>query len=168
MTQTQLVNISNGVTLTIGTRKRATPTKPPYFLLLITPKGDRVYLSSLYPDPLKQAKNGLQGYRFEVDGVWYGLLMDKDQGQATIIQDLEIPGGGKIIGLNYFPDCANSINNAQLGSKSDPILPKMTLSGLPRIRQIRQKTDKKGKGIDPKTGEIGEQNDKKGGSDGQI
>jgi hypothetical protein len=152
MAQTQLRNISNGVTLTIGTRKRATPTKPPYFLLLVTPKGDRVYLSSMYPDPHKQAENGPQGYRFEVDGVWYTLTIDKGVRQATVI----------------LQDCANSINNAQLGSKSDPILPKMTLSGLPRIRQIRQKTDKKGKGIDPKTGGIGEQNDKKGGSDGQI
>ncbi len=152
MTQTQLVNISNGVTLTIGTRKKPTPTKPPYFLLLVTPKGDRVYLSSMYPDPLKQAENELQGYRFEVDGVWYTLIIDKGVRQATVI----------------LQDCANSINNAQLGSKSDPILDKFGNIGDPKTGTFGVKNPKKGGGVGPETGQIGHLKSKKGGFDGQI
>lgn len=129
ITQTQLVNFFNGVTLTIGTRKKPTPTKPPYFLLLVTPSGSRVYLSSLYPDPRKQAENDPQVYGFEVDGVWYTLTLDKGVGQAAVT----------------LQDCAISINNAQLGSKSDPIL------------------DKFGNIGDPKTGTFGVKNHKKGG-----
>lgn len=116
MTQTKLVNISNGVTLTIGTRKKPTPTKPKYFLLLLTQQGKRVYLSSLYPDPLKQAESDPQGYSFEVDQVWYNLVLNRSVGQVTI---------------SLF-NCAISINNAQLGSKSDPILGKNGLSGYPK------------------------------------
>lgn len=116
MTRSQLVNFSNQVTLIIGTRKKPTPTKPKHFLLFKSPQGQHSYLSSLYPDPSKQAENDLQGYSFEVDGVWYTLTIDRGVSQATV----------------SFKDCANSINNAQLGSKSDPISGKTGHSEHPK------------------------------------
>jgi hypothetical protein len=120
MTQRKLVNLETGLTLTIGTRQRPTPKKPPNFLLMDTHPGKRVYLSSLYDYGPDGAENGLQGYRFEVDGVWHHLELDRGAGMATVRGPIDKPQGGRLTGLNGVQNCASSINNAQSRSKSDP------------------------------------------------
>lgn len=100
-----------GVTLTIGTRKHPTPQKPQKYLLLTLPSGKSIYISSLYPDPQNRSENPLQRYSMDYQRIWYTFTMDLSTGTATITP------------LSGTPqNCANSINNAQLGSKSDPKL----------------------------------------------
>lgn len=112
MIQANLVSFSNQVTMTIGTRKKPTPTKPKYFLLLKLPNGKAVYLSSLYPIGQKGLENGFEGYSFEVDDIWYILTIDKGSGQAEV---------------TLF-NSTFSINNVELGAKFTPISGKSDFS----------------------------------------
>lgn len=99
----------SGVELAVGTRSTPTPKKPPYFLLLILPSGKRQYISSLYPDPRNKEENPLKTYYLDYQGIKYTLIQDFTTGTTRITP------------LSHPPvNCASSINNAQLGSKSDP------------------------------------------------
>jgi len=98
-----------GVKLTIGVRKVPTPRKPKNYLLLSLPSGKSTYISSLYPDPQNKPENPIQRYYLDYAGIKYILTQDFSTGISTISP------------LSLTPEnCASSIINAQLGSKSDP------------------------------------------------
>lgn len=59
-----LVNQENGLALKLGKRANPTPNKPPFYLTTL----EGGYISSLYPNDLGEAENGLKRYFLDFDG----------------------------------------------------------------------------------------------------
>lgn len=92
--------------LVIASRKKPTPQKPKFYLLLALPAGGYQYVSSLYPAP-EWPQNGPQVYSLDWSGQVYTLEIRADQGQASISS-------------TPLPDPTGSINNVGLGAKFTP------------------------------------------------
>lgn len=86
--------------LVICTRKQVTPKKPSKYLLYKPKEGRSFYLSSLYPEGQEMPQ---KAFKFEVDGIYYNLTLDREKKEVTI--DLH--------------NSTSSINNVEFISKSD-------------------------------------------------
>ncbi len=94
--------------LVIGTRKKPTGKKPLHFILEHLASGKYIFLSSLFPYS-HEAKTGQETYSMDYEGVNYLLSIERNTNKAEI----------ESIG-NKGKNSLSSINNSELGSKSDP------------------------------------------------
>lgn len=99
----------SGMKMLVSERKHPTIEKPKYFLLLLSPTGERSYISSLFPDPNNKAENPLKRYFLDYQRVDYVMIQNLEARTVTITP------------LSGTPqNSANSINNAELGVKFTP------------------------------------------------
>lgn len=70
-----LLKIGETLHLVIGTRKKATPQKPPHYLLQRVSPKQHIYISSLF-EWQEMSENGLKAYSFDYKGVDYVLIID--------------------------------------------------------------------------------------------
>lgn len=92
--------------LIIAKRRKPTPKKPHLYLLYKSQTGKITYISSLYLEGKEKARNGLEIYSFDLDGLDYFLDLDRGGNKARITPRFT----------------ANAINNAVKGVKITPIL----------------------------------------------
>jgi hypothetical protein len=124
-----LVNQENGLALKLGKRANPTPTKPPFYLTTL----NGGYISSLYPNDLGEAENGLKRYLLDYDGE--RLIGEVNTGtQSFTIQPRPNPRG-----KGNLPKSISSNIVMDFVSKFDTIYPSQDQSADAPSRANRQR-----------------------------
>lgn len=86
-----LLSESQNLHLVIGTRKKTTPQKPPFYLLQRVSSKQHIYISSLF-EWQEMTGNSLVGYSFDWQGTEYVLMLNHNTRTAQITLLIKQPG----------------------------------------------------------------------------